>query len=297
MDLQLDQLRALAAVVAGQTFERAAADLGVTPSAISQRIKALETAVGRVLVQRSKPVRPTASGQVLLRLAREIELLTAQARQELGDEGGAAAGLPIVVNADSLATWVLPALAPLTDRIPLLIHREDQAHSTELLRDGSAMAAVTSTSVAVQGCSVRPLGLMRYRPVAAPDFVRRWIEGGPGLAQAPMLVFDEKDDLQDRYLRTRLRRAADPPRHRIPASADFVAAVRLGIGWAMVPDLQSADDLAAGRLQLLDRRVLDVPLFWQQWKLRSSRLDEVADVLVTAARQVLIRSAASVHAR
>jgi len=113
VDLDLAQLRALSAVVSAGTFDAAARALHVTPSAISQRLKALEAAAGRVLVVRSKPVRVTASGQVVLRLARQVEVLTADTARHLGTEHASRPiTLPIVVNADSLATWVLPALAP-----------------------------------------------------------------------------------------------------------------------------------------------------------------------------------------
>src|SRR3954452_24354110 len=115
MELDSAQLRALDATVAAGTLEAAARVLHVTPSAISQRLRALEVATGRVLVVRSKPVRATESGQALLRLARQIELLTSDTLHELGPgaAGERAQTLPIAINADSLATWVLPALAPL----------------------------------------------------------------------------------------------------------------------------------------------------------------------------------------
>src|SRR4051795_11648951 len=115
MELDPAQLRALDATVRGGTLEAAARALQVTPSAISQRLRALEVATGRVLLVRSKPVRVTESGEAVLRLARQDNLLTADAVRALGggDDGGRPPGLPVAVNADSLATWVLPALAPL----------------------------------------------------------------------------------------------------------------------------------------------------------------------------------------
>jgi len=90
--LDLGQLRALSAAVSEGTFEAAARVLHVSPSAISQRLRALETATGRVLLVRSKPVRPTASGEVVLRLARQIELLAGDAVAELDADGGAPSG-------------------------------------------------------------------------------------------------------------------------------------------------------------------------------------------------------------
>src|SRR5438094_9763361 len=87
MDLDLAQLRALDATVRAGTLEAAAHALHVTPSAISQRLRALEIATGRVLLVRTKPVTVTESGQAVLRLARQGELLPADAVRELGGDG------------------------------------------------------------------------------------------------------------------------------------------------------------------------------------------------------------------
>lgn len=303
MDLDLGQLRALSAAITHGTFEAAAQALHVTPSAVSQRIKGLETATGRVLLVRSKPVAVTASGRVVLRVARQVEALSADAARELEPLSGATATaaeggpvtLPLAVNADSLATWVLPALAPLAARFCFDIHREDQDHTQTLLRDGTVMAAITTDADPVPGCSSTPLGAMRYRPTAAPGFARRWFPEGATpatLARAPVVVFDRDDDLQYRYLRRRTHRAAHDrdrlPVHHVPSSADFVTAVRLGLGWGLLPDLQIPDGDAADLVDLDPAGALDVALHWQQWKLRTPSLDQVAAALLEAARQQLI---------
>ncbi|MCZ2838655.1 LysR family transcriptional regulator ArgP [Modestobacter sp. VKM Ac-2985] len=288
MDLDLAQLRALEATVRTGTLDAAAGALHVTPSAISQRIKALETTTGRVLLVRSRPVQPTESGQALLRLARQIDLLTADATRELDGAGHGRVSLPIAVNADSLATWVLPALAPLAGELVLDLHRADQAHTSALLRSGTVMAAVTGDAAPVPGCSATRLGSMRYRPMAAPAFARRWFADGgtaESLARAPVVVFDRSDDLQHAHLRARGVDPAQPPMHFVPSSADFLTAVRLGMGWGMVPDLQDTE----GGLVVLDPAgAVDVVLHWQQWRLRSPSLDRVADAVLAAARRVLL---------
>jgi LysR family transcriptional regulator (chromosome initiation inhibitor) len=293
MDLDLAQLRALSATVSEGTLEAAARRLHVTPSAISQRLKALETATGRVLLVRRNPVQVTASGQAILRLARQIETLSADVTAELGadEESGPAMPLPIAINADSLATWVLPSLAPLADEVAFDIVREDQDHTSELLRQGAVMAAITADADPVPGCSSTPLGAMRYRPMAAAAFARRWFAEGVSaktLGRAPVVVFDRKDDMQHRYLRRRSRANLDPPVHHVPSSQDFLAAVRLGLGWGMVPDLQSAAHERKGGLVDIDRRGAEgVKLYWQQWRLRSPQLDRVAAVIGDAARDAL----------
>lgn len=295
MDLQTDQLRTLVAVVDQGTLDAAARHLRLTPSAVSQRLKALESSVGRVLVLRTKPVRTTEAGAVILRMARQMILLSDDAELTLGaDQGGAGLNtLPIVINGDSLNTWALEALARVDpeQRICFEVHRADEALSTELLRNGTVMAAVTSVAEPVQGCTVRRLGTMRYRPMASPRFAERWFPGGvtaEALAIAPMVAFDRDDQLQDRYLRKKTRRRLHPPRHYIPVSADFARAIALGLGWGMIPPQQSAELELAGELVEVDPDVsVRVPLFWQQWKLHSPMLAQLAEAVVATAADAL----------
>ncbi len=274
MEASSDQLRTLAAVVEHGTFDRAAGALHLTPSAVSQRIKALEELSGRVLVRRSKPIQATAAGAVLVRLARQVALLEAEAAAELeGDatEDGVSAptSIPLVVNADSLAT---------------------QEHTIGRLRDGTAMAAIGSDHEPVQGCTVSALGSMRYRPLASPAFVERWCADGWDArvaAVAPMLVYDRKDALQDRYL-DRFAPGVRPPRQYVPASTEFLGAAALGLGWGMIPDLQARPFLDDGRLVVLDEGgAVDVPLYWQQWSLQSAALGAVAAAIARAAATAL----------
>ncbi|MEV8212480.1 LysR family transcriptional regulator ArgP [Leifsonia sp. NPDC077715] len=289
-----EHLRTLAAVVDAGSFESAANALHVTPSAVSQRIKALEEQSGRVLVRRSKPATVTEAGSVLLRLARQLALLEAEADAALAGGPGRTA-IPLVVNADSLATWVLPALAGV-DGVAFEVVLDDQEHTLDRLRDGTAMAAIGSDPEPVQGCIARPLGSMTYRAVANPAFVARWCSGGwtpEAAADAPMLVFDRKDALQDRYLAA-FAPGARPPRHFVPASTQFVDAAVLGLGWGMLPDLQAADLVAGGSLVVLDdERVAQVPLYWHQWSLRSAALDAVAAAIEEEASRVLGGATAS----
>jgi LysR family transcriptional regulator (chromosome initiation inhibitor) len=321
MQLDPSQLAALDAAVSEGTFEAAARRLRITPSAVSQRIRALENSVGRVLLTRSKPTTATESGRVLLRLARQLSVLTDDVARELGGApAGAADGagpdpvvpaprirVPLAVNADSLTTWLLPALAELAGSVDFDFHREDESHTTALLRDGTVMAAVSAVAEPVQGCTSVGLGVMRYAPVASRGFVERWfpeLERGArrpsveSLRSAPVVVFDHRDELQHDYLRRRAaaadaskaeapgadERHAEPPRHFVPASADFVRAVAAGYGWGMVPEAQSAGlDL----VELDPGAHLDVPLYWQQWQLRTATLDLVASTVAAAARSAL----------
>lgn len=279
-ELPADQVRTLLAVVDEGTFDAAAAALHVTPSAVSQR---------------TKPVRPTESGEVVVRFARQLARLERDARAELGmTAAGEPTRVSVAVNADSLATWFLPALtrAEGADRLCYELHREDESRTASLLREGLVMAAVTSSPEPVTGCSVRPLGRMRYLAAASPGFAREHLAGPlrEALTVAPTLAFDRGDDLQDAFVR-RLRRGprgASTRRHRVPTSEGFAQSVLMGLGWGLLPVMQAEPLLRAGRLvSLAPDRPFDVPLYWQQWRLDSPALAAVARAVAAAAEEAL----------
>ena len=292
MSIPLDLARTLAVVVDEGTLDAAARRLHITPSAVSQRIRALEDQLGRVVLVRSKPVSATEAGDAVVRLARQLALLEYDALAAIGAEGGTVASVPLAVNADSLATWFLPPLARVAQRRAVVfdLHRDDQDFTAGLLESGTVMAAVTSREAPVAGCRVRRLGVLRYEAVATASFADRWFADGAdaeALGSAPVVDFDRRDDLQTQWLMRRGVAAAAPPRHRVPASQDFATAVALGLGWGLLPGFQSAEALRAGELVRLGDDPIDVPLYWQQWNLTSPLLDEVADEIVDEGRRML----------
>ncbi|WP_241992870.1 LysR family transcriptional regulator ArgP [Cryobacterium frigoriphilum] len=287
----MDHLHALVAVLEEGTFEAAARRLRVTASAVSQRIKAMEFTAGQVLVQRVTPVTTTAAGDVVLRYARQMQLLEADTVRALDDDlmHAGRRSMALAVNADSLATWFLEALAalPPTVGVVFTISREDQEHTTSLLRAGTVMAAVTSTPEPVQGCRSEKLGIMRYRAVCSPAFRARWLEGDASpsrLAGVPVVNFDRRDRLQDDFFRRVVGHDLDAPRQFVPTSADFARAVVLGLGWGLLPEQQCLAEIARGELiELAPHSPIDVPLYWQRWTLDSPLLDDVTDAVRSTA--------------
>lgn len=289
MDLNTGQLDALVAIVDHGSFEAAARQLHITPSAVSQRIRALEAAAGQLLVSRGGPCRPTPQGEWLVRLGRQTRLLFAEASQALTPIS--TVELPVAVNADSLATWFRDVLADAAgwNATALHLHVEDQAYSQKLLRSGDVLAAVTSEPEAVQGCSVERLGGLRYVPAASPAFAERWRrEDAPDWAAMPSMAFNDKDELQQDLLRRHGITRPPPVVHRVPTTADFHEAVRAGLAWAMLPEQQASPDLADGRLIRLSPEVIEVPLYWQRWRLNSARLTMLTDAVREAARRHLL---------
>lgn len=294
--LDYSALCALAAVIREGSFERAALALHVTPSAVSQRIRLLEERVGCALVVRGQPCRATETGRRLCHHVDRVRLLEHElhgALPALAPEGIARVALPVAVNADSLATWFAPAIAAFAADAPVLVQVavDDQDHTTEWLRSGAVLAAVTGTARPGAGCNSLPLGAMRYLAAASPAFVARHFAGGVGagsLAQAPSLVFSTKDELQDRWVRRLCHRHVDLPRHTLPSPEAFVTAALAGMGWGLQPQALIASHLQDGTLvELVPGTPLDVPLYWQQTRAASSLLDGLTRAVLAAAGRAL----------
>src|SRR6185437_1648152 len=288
MDLNPAQLDALVAIADHGSFDGAARQLHITPSAVSQRIRALEAAAGQVLVSRGTPCRPTPHGEWLVRLGRQTSLLYAEASQAIAS--ATTVDLAVAVNADSLGGWFRDVLAEVATwpGTALRLRVEDQAYSQELLRRGDVLAAVTSEPAAVQGCRADPLGALRYLPAAAPAVAERWRRGeSPDWAAMPAVVFGDKDDLQHELLRRHGAVSGPAVVHQVPSTADFYAAVRIGLGWGMLPESQARADLAAGALVRLSADLIEVPLYWQRWRLDSPKLAALTDAVRAAAARHL----------
>ena len=285
-------LSALAAVVRTGSFERAAQQLNVTPSAVSQRIKLLEERIGAVLVVRGQPCLATEMGQRLCRHVEQVAMLESSLRENLPglEPEGQPVTLRIAVNADSLATWFIPAMAKMEGFLFDLV-LDDQDYSADWLRRGEVVAAVTSHGRPIQGCDCHPLGALRYVATASPGFVERWFPAGVSAgaaARAPCLVFNQKDRLQSLWLDQVLDGAVQPPLHWLPSSQAFVDGALAGLGWGMNPEIMVQDHLRAGRLVTLKpSQPLDVPLYWQQSRIVGPLLADLTRAVLTTARAVL----------
>jgi LysR family transcriptional regulator, chromosome initiation inhibitor len=287
-------LDAMAAVVRTGSFEKAAQEIGVTPSAISQRVKLLEERLGTGLIARGQPCTATPAGTRLCRHVEEIGLMEHHLRTDLG--GVVPAGRPptlrIAVNADSLSTWFLPALAGLEGRLFDLV-LDDESVTADWLRRGEVSGAVSTTPGPVQGCGSRALGVQTYVATASPGFAARWFAQGlneVSLLAAPSLTFNARDELQDRWLLDVLGKRLARPSHWIPSSNGFVDAALLGLGWGMNPVSLVAAHIKAGRLvELLPERPLTVPLFWHWSRIVEAPLQDLTASIVKTARTELMQ--------
>jgi LysR family transcriptional regulator, chromosome initiation inhibitor len=290
-------LDALAAVVRHGSFDRAAAALNVTPSAVSQRVKLLEERVGSVLVKRGQPCTATRSGALLCRHTERVQLLEAELNGRMPELPGALLEpwptLRVAVNDDSVGTWFVDAIADFCAGRGMLLDLviDDQDHTAQRIRDGSVQGAVTTQSEPVQGCRSTRLGRMRYRAVCTPAYYERYFSEGvtrDTLKRAPCVDFNPKDQLQQRFVRKITRAEFDAPTHWIPHVSGFLRACATGLGWGMCPERMIAAQLDNGELiDMAPGKHLDVDLYWQSWRLSIGWLDDFGAALRTRAAELL----------
>ena len=300
--LDARQLEALAAVLEQGGFGPAAHALNLTLAAVSLRIKGLEAALGQRLLVRGKTVRATPAGQALLAHVKQLRLMEADLVGGLssGRVPGAPAqwqSLGVAVNADSLASWFLPGVAALLMRQRLLLDVviDDQDHTHEALKNGDVVGCVSTQTQPMRGCLAEPLGVMRYRCVAAPAVVhkchtRSGVVSAHRLLAMPAVIFNRKDGLQDAFLAQHLNLTAPHyPRHFVPAVDAFESALENGLGWGMVPDLYLVDRPGPLKLvEVLPGSAVDVALYWHHWEREPASAQRLTSAVKQAARQALL---------
>lgn len=294
-----DALECLATIVEEGGFERAAVRLSVTQSAVSQRLRTLEAQVGTVLLVRSRPLRPTTAGRLLIKHAVQLRLLRSDLESDLQEltPGSQTQSeedrISIAINADSIATWALPALSPLVDNgLPLEIITDDQDFTHEWLREGQVLGCVTTVKQALRGCKVLPLGEMHYVAIASRAFAQRHCPQGlnaHNFRQMAFVAFNRKDDMQADFVGKALglRRVALSQRF-VPSSEGQVRAVQADWGASVVPQLLVQNQLDSGVLvNLVPSFSLPVSLYWHCWNLDSDVIDRLTQALSVAAQKVL----------
>ncbi|TVU90820.1 MULTISPECIES: LysR family transcriptional regulator ArgP [Halomonadaceae] len=264
-------LHALATVVECDGFERAGDVLGLSQSAVSQRIKALEVRLGQPVLIRHPHLAPTPAGQRLLTHYQQVQLLERDLRGSLPTLDDQAPRLRIAINADSLVTWWAEAVAHICQQEGVLLDLviEDQDVGLKRLRDGDVAACLCATPQPIAGARCVALGEMHYHPLASPDYVARHFPDGPNaeaFQKAPAIVFGPHDQLQHQFLAL-CGYHGRFPYHLCPSSEGFVRLAAAGIGYGMMPQLQVGELMASGQLtSVAPGHSLAVPLYWHFWR-------------------------------
>ena len=295
-----DLLECLAAIVEEGGFERAAKRLSITQSAVSQRLHSLETQIGTILIVRGRPLRATPAGRLLLKHTMQIRLLHTDLEHDLRSLSPGTSGsvreeerVSVAVNADSIATWALPAFDVLVrDGLPLEIIADDQDFTQDWLREGQVLGCVTTLKQALRGCKVVSLGAMEYVAVASQAAIAKYCPDGlspHSFRKMPFIAYNRKDDLQSDFMSRALRvKQINLNQCFVPSSEGQVRAVLAGWGASVLPELLVRPELASGKVvNLAPGTSLSVNLYWHCWNLDSAVLNSLSAAVVSTAAKVL----------
>ncbi|WP_115717231.1 LysR family transcriptional regulator ArgP [Gallaecimonas mangrovi] len=286
MQLDPKHLAALAAVVEQGSFEQAARWLNLTQGSISLRIRALEERLGGPVVVRSQPIRLTELGQVLYRHYQELQLLSAELAARLPQLNDERPRIRIALNADSLATWFLDAMAEVKEQllVDLLVMDQDITH--EKLKDGEVLAAVSAFGQPVQGCNANFLGAMPYTAIASPEYAAEYFPEGPtteAFKAATAMVYGHHDNLLLQFLNPWQLKDGDFAVHTMPAAQSFVDAAIKGLAWTLVPVWQAQEAIDSGRVvELTPKDRIKVRLYWHYRRLDASPLQSLTEAVMKA---------------
>lgn len=251
-----DQLRVFLAVADAGSFAGAARQLNRATSVISYTITNLEAQLGVALFERDSTRRPrlTSEGRVLLEEARNVALgfnrLRAKAK---GLHQGIESEVHLAFDVMLPATRVVDALRNFQNEfptVPLRLRAEALGAVTQLVLDRTSMIGVRGPpDVEIDGLERIGVGSVRLVPVAAPSHPLACgkIEVGAGRQHVQLVLTDRSAltaGLDLGVMGTHTWRVADlATKHML---------LREGIGWGTMPEPMVLDDLASGRLVLLD---------------------------------------------
>ncbi|GLQ29847.1 LysR family transcriptional regulator ArgP [Litoribrevibacter albus] len=293
MKVNLSLLETLAAIVEEQTFEAAADKLCLTQSAVSQRLRQLESTLGQTLLVRSTPLALTDAGHSALRYFQQAKLLQNEFLDSINQTTTEYTQLHLGVNADSLATWLFDALETLLAKEKVLLHIkvDDQDKTRELMTTGEVIGCISSDEVPIKGCNCFYLGTMKYRCLVSPGFKKLNFSKTPTreeLQNTPAIQFNHKDDLQKHYMERYFSTSDIGIKHRIPSTESYLDLIKRGYGWGMAPDIQSQPLLNEGSVEeLIPNQTLEIPLYWHIWNLKTQLNQQLTDHIRNYASKVL----------
>jgi ArgP family transcriptional regulator len=258
LPLNADQLDAFWTVVQQGGFHKAADALFITQSAVTQRVQALETALGQRLFLRSpRGVALTPAGQVLMRHCRdrreaESAVISALAGADTGLVGRFAVASTTVAG----RAWVLPTLVALGRAHPDLdvsLTLGDDLAPLPLLESCQVDAVLSEAVVRRQGLRSVRIGAMPFVLVASAAVTAGWPEC-PDLAQLTTLRaidFNPEDRVTLDHLALCLPGAdlGALRRHFVNDDQGILGWVLAGGGFSVLPWPMVAEGVAAGTLR------------------------------------------------
>ena len=245
--LSLNALKAFEATARLRSFSAAADELGVTHGAVSRHVRALEGALGLLLLTRTaQGALATVEGQ---RLADGLWAAFGLIRTSLEQiEPGP---LTLSCSESIMMFWLLPRLQGFQKANPGVQLRFNMGHgAVDFVRNGISVAIRLSTIVPPKEV-VTTAGVTEWiGPVGSTDYLRSVrLRSVAGLHRARLMVSNTRPTAWQDWLRADGHATGEP---RIDAVFDhfylLIQAAKCGLGLASVPRMLVRDDLLSGAL-------------------------------------------------
>ena len=288
-------IHALDVVIKEHSFEKAAEQLNISQSAVSQRIKTLEEQMAQPVLIRVQPPQPTRIGEMLLRHFRQVRQLEYDLVDQVKPTNQhTTVPISIAVNADTLASWFIPSLTPLLKSYPIELNLQvcDETKTKELLKRGEVYAALSNQSESFTGCKVELIGDIDYILCATPEFHQQYFEEGLNahtLRFAPCVEFDQHDTMHKDYIADHFGiHQGDYPCHTVRSSEAFVTMALAGVAYCLLPQNQANAYLKQGQLlDLQPEKHLQRTLYWHSWVLEKGLHKKVSQCVVNYGKALL----------
>lgn len=266
-------IRILDLVIKEQGFEKAAARLDVTQSAVSQRIKQLENEFGELVISRTTPPKPTELGKKLIKLLYHVNLME---RDIFDNDYGNIEIIPISINADSLATWFLPAIKDVLEDAQFRLHIEvdDETLTLNHLISGNVLGAISTQGKPIINGKCDYIGCLDYIFVATPTFAKHYFPDGvtkESLLRAPVISFSSNSDQHHLFLQEYFEiTPGNLVSHIVPSSEAYIQLILQHSACCMVPKQQIKEELESQEIiNLMPELLQQKKLYWHRYNLES----------------------------
>ncbi|MGI4992077.1 ArgP/LysG family DNA-binding transcriptional regulator [Halobacteriovorax sp. GFR7] len=284
-------LRALQAVIEYQSFELASKAIGISQSAVTQRIQNFESFLGTKLLIRKAPYRATEKGKSYLNLLRKVTSLENEILED-DDIKKAKPTLKIAMNRDSLDLFFHDVLtdSKVSQVLTLQIIADDQDNTLKYLKSGQVDMCISSEKKPLPNHTSTHLGDMVYSLVCSKKFYKEYFSEGVNkktLSEAPLVVFDKYDKAQHTYLKENFKVDKLTKMNLMPSVSSFKKAILGGYGYGLLPFIDMEKEMKKRKfVQLNPSKNFSVSLFLHQWEYQREHIKLFNEKLIKAAQKL-----------
>lgn len=291
MDYQA--LKTLESVIRNQNFERAAKELFITQSAVSQRLNQLEAYFGQRLLIRELPYKATELGEKILSHYRKVLSLEQELDINPDKASEARPTIRVAMNVDTLEIWFQKVLhhPEIAELINLEITIDDEKYTLDYLKSGRVDVSIGNVKTQISNHDCTKLGSMTYVLTSSPEFKKKYVPkslANLNFSKFPGIVYNDRDDLHTAYLKERFNFSGNYPKTSIPSIAGIKAALISGFGYGLQPLMYIQKEIKSKELVLLDKgESIQRELYLHHWNYQTPALKKLIAVIQTAAKGIV----------